>query len=78
MAGFRSGLRRAWERWKVIAHKIGNFQARLILTVLYAVLVLPFALAVRAFADPLRIRKRPTNWLPEPEGPKDMPWARKQ
>ena len=35
-------LKRLWEGWKKIAHKIGNFQARVLLTVFYAVLVLPF------------------------------------
>jgi hypothetical protein len=27
-AGIRALARRVWERWKVIAHIIGNFQAR--------------------------------------------------
>ncbi|MBI1739038.1 MAG: hypothetical protein HYR58_07300 [Acidobacteria bacterium] len=56
-------LKRLWERWKKIAHAIGNFQARLLLTLLYAVLVLPFGLIVRLFADPLRIRRLPSQWL---------------
>jgi hypothetical protein len=67
-----------WEGWKKIAHKIGNFQARVLLTVFYAVLVLPFGLATRVFSDPLRIKKRPTEWLNHPDEPTDMAWARKQ
>jgi len=50
-------LKRAWEGWKRIAHKIGNFQARVLLTIFYGVLVLPFGLAARLFSDPLRIKK---------------------
>ncbi|HKN17303.1 MAG TPA: hypothetical protein VJX47_10190 [Candidatus Sulfotelmatobacter sp.] len=71
-------LKSLWEGWKKIAHKIGNFQARVLLTVFYAVLVLPFGLAARLFSDPLRIKKRPTEWLDHPDEPADMAWARKQ
>ena len=31
-------------RWKKIGHAIGNFQARVLLTVIYYVLILPFGL----------------------------------
>ncbi len=71
-------LKGAWQGWKKIAHKIGNFQARVILTVFYGVLVLPFGLAVRLFSDPLRIKKTPTEWLDHPNEPYGMDWARKQ
>lgn len=71
-------LKRVWEVWKRIAHKIGNFQARVLLTVFYGVLVLPFGLAVRLFSDPLRIKRRPTQWLDHPNEACDLHWARKQ
>jgi len=48
--------RRAWEGWKVIAHAIGNFQARLLLSVFYFVIVPPFALIIRTAKDPLGLR----------------------
>jgi len=71
-------LKRAWQAWKRIAHKIGNFQARVLLTVFYAVLVLPFGIATRLFSDPLRIRRRPTQWIDHPNEAYDFTWARKQ
>jgi hypothetical protein len=71
-------LKRLWEGWKKIAHIIGNFQARVLLTIFYAVLVLPFGIAARLFSDPLRIKQRPTQWLDHPEEATDMQWARKQ
>ncbi len=71
-------LKRAWEGWKKIAHKIGNFQARVLLTVFYGVLVLPFGLAARFFSDPLRIKKTPTEWLDHPDEAYDLDWARRQ
>ena len=56
-------MKHVWEAWKRLARKIGTFQARVLLTLLYAVLVLPFGICIRLFADPLRIKKRPTQWL---------------
>jgi hypothetical protein len=71
-------LKRLWEGWKRIGRKIGDFQARVLLTVFYAVLILPFGLAVRIFADPLRIRKLPTQWLDHPDEQMDFKWAHRQ
>ncbi len=51
-------LRRLWRGWKRIGKKIGDFQARVLLTVFYFVIVAPFALIVRAAADPLAIKPR--------------------
>ena len=71
-------LKRLWEGWKKLAHKIGNFQARVLLTILYAILVLPFGLAVRLFADPLRIRKHAKEWLDYAQNTSEVEWARRQ
>jgi hypothetical protein len=48
------------------------------LTVLYAVVLLPFGLVVRLFADPLRIKKRPTEWLEHPDEVMNLQWAKRQ
>ena len=71
-------LKRAWQNWKRIAQKIGNFQARVLLTVFYVVLVSPFGLAARWFSDPLRIKRPPDHWLDHPDEAHDLHWARKQ
>ena len=71
-------LKKLWAAWKRLAHKIGDFQARVILTVIYASLVLPFGLAVRMFADPLRIKRHPTAWLDHPQESTDMEFAHRQ
>jgi hypothetical protein len=71
-------LKRIWEAWKRLAQKIGNFQARVLLTVIYSVLILPFGLAVRWFSDPLRIKRRPEAWLDHGHEPSSMEWARRQ
>jgi hypothetical protein len=71
-------FKRGWQAWKDLAHKIGNFQARVILTIFYAILVLPFGLMARLFSDPLRIKKKPEQWLDHPDEAYDLEWARKQ
>jgi hypothetical protein len=59
-----TGWRRLWEGWKRVARRIGDVQARVMLTVFYFVIVTPFALAVRALSDPMRFGAPPA-WLPK-------------
>jgi len=42
--------------WKRVAKRIGDFQARAILTVFYFLVVAPFALLIRWLGDPLCIK----------------------
>jgi hypothetical protein len=56
-------LSRLWAGWKRVGRKIGDFQARVLLTLFYFVLLAPFAIAVRLKADPLGL-KRGGGWLP--------------
>ena len=70
-------LKRAWQAWKELAHKIGNFQARVLLTVFYAVLA-PFGFGTRFFSDPLRIKRLPTQWLDHPDDTCDLEQAMRQ
>jgi hypothetical protein len=62
----RQFLRAAWQGWKRVAEKIGHFQARLLFGLLYFVVVTPFAVGLKLFSDPLRIkRKRTSSWWHE-------------
>lgn len=62
-------LARIWARWKVIAHKIGDFQARFLLTLFYFVALCPFALLLRWKSDPLAIKARtPRGWRHRVDG----------
>lgn len=49
-------LRTLWRAWRVAAKKIGEFQSWVILTILYFVVIAPFALAIRWFSDPLQLQ----------------------
>ena len=44
-----------WRRWKALAHRIGDFQARVILAIFYFVVLAPFAALLRWTSDPLVI-----------------------
>jgi hypothetical protein len=50
-------LRLLLKTWKGIAHKIANFQARLILSLFYFTALTPFALRVKIFSDPLQLKR---------------------
>jgi hypothetical protein len=64
--------KRLWKKWKQIARRVGDFQARVILTVIYFIIIGPFALIVRWGADPLSLKRDDHGgWRPkaETEGP---------
>ncbi|OGG05910.1 hypothetical protein A3D05_03230 [Candidatus Gottesmanbacteria bacterium RIFCSPHIGHO2_02_FULL_40_24] len=49
-------FKRLWQGWKRIAHKIGVFQSKVILTVFYFLLT-PFGLLFTYFKDELKMKK---------------------
>lgn len=56
-----------WERWKIIAKAIGRFNALVILTIFYFVILSPLGALFRLFGwNPLRTgakeRNKATNW----------------
>ncbi|MBC8331380.1 MAG: hypothetical protein H8E28_05305 [Anaerolineae bacterium] len=55
-----SGLRLFWERWKVFAAEMGNFQSRMLLAFFYFIVVAPFGIFLRLLSDPLQV-KHPGN-----------------
>jgi hypothetical protein len=73
-------IRKLWEKWKILGHKIGNFQARLILTLFYFIIICPFAAVVKFGAKPLRLKVFHTsNWLrSQLRGEEIMTRARRQ
>jgi hypothetical protein len=59
--------RAALARWRVVARKIGEFQSRVVLALMYFVVMAPFAIGLRCVTDPLRLRAAPV-WHPLPSG----------
>lgn len=64
--------------WNKFGHAIGNFNARVLLTVLYSIVILPFGLAVRFASDSLHTKKRPEGWFDHPASPNTLEEARRQ
>ena len=57
-------LRKLWQAWKRFGQFIGDFIGRLVLTIFYFTLFMPFALGMRLLGDPLAIRPlRRAKWL---------------
>lgn len=57
-------IKTLWNKWKKIAHRIGVFQSRVILSVFYFTILLPVGIVFSFFKDSLNI-KRPSssNWV---------------
>jgi hypothetical protein len=57
-------LRKVWEAWKRVGRFIGDFIGRVVLTIFYFTIFLPFGLGVRLLSDPLRLdRSAASRWL---------------
>jgi hypothetical protein len=48
-----------WQRIQHVAHRVADFQARILLTIIYALFVLPVGLIVRLTEDSLGVRIAP-------------------
>ena len=56
-------LRVAWDRWQIIAHINCDYVARVLVNVFYFTILVPFALGVKYFVDPLASRNASARWL---------------
>jgi hypothetical protein len=73
-------LRRVWELWKKFGRFIGDMVARVVLTIFYFTIFVPFGLGVRLFSDPLMVKSwsTPPYWLPRSTGDRVLDEARRQ
>jgi hypothetical protein len=71
-------LKELWQRWVKVAKIIGDFQARLMLSLFYLLLILPFGLIARLFADPLALKKTSASWDTRQSTPPRLEDARRQ
>jgi hypothetical protein len=60
------------------SERFGSMLSRVLLTLLYFVLLGPFALLYRLFADPLHLRRRESNWVSWRRDNENLRAARKQ
>lgn len=52
-------IKNIWEKWKLVAEKIGNFQTNLIFSILYFILIVPVSFVANMFMDFLEVKKFP-------------------
>ena len=76
--GVREVVQHAWRRFGIITSIIGDFQGRVIATLFYFTVLLPFGLGSRLSSDPLHIRSGRDGWLGRDEVPRDLDSARRQ
>ena len=58
-----------WHNWKAFGQFLGEWLARIVLTIFYFTILIPFGLGVRLFGDPLQIKELPNPyWRPRTTG----------
>jgi hypothetical protein len=73
-------LRQVWSVWQRFGHFMGDLLARLVLTVFYFTILLPFGLIVTLFSDPLHLKRNAQQalWLARQTGDQTLDEARRQ
>ena len=72
-----------WAGWKRIAHAIGRFQTRVIITIFYCLILSPLGSVMRLCGwDPLEVgrrhARRGTNWKPVTDSEPEVDSLRRQ
>ncbi len=58
-----------WPQWKEFGHFLGDWLGRIVLTIFYFTVFVPFGIGVRLFSDPLHIKTQPDEqWRPRTTG----------
>jgi hypothetical protein len=68
----------AWDRFNIIAGVVGDVQGRVIVTLFYFTILVPFGLGARLLGDALHLRPRAPHWLERPSVSSALEEARRQ
>jgi hypothetical protein len=69
----------AWDRFTIVASIVGDLQGRVIVTLFYFTILIPFGLGSRLFSDSLRLRaENIPRWLDRPPVNNTLDDARRQ
>jgi hypothetical protein len=65
MKTMKERLSQLWQHWREISECIGDFQARLLLTIFYFTVLVPSGIVSALAGDPLEIYSRPkkSGWI---------------
>ncbi len=70
-------LKQLWKRWRAFGQVMGDFVARIFMTVFYFTVAIPFGIGVRVFKDPLHLKSPRTTWLKREPKPDTIEDARR-
>jgi hypothetical protein len=70
-------LKTVWRKWRAFGQVMGDFVARVFMTVFYFTVAIPFGIGVRLFKDPLRLKAKEFGWLPRETKPETLEDARR-
>ena len=66
-------LSKFWETWKRFGRFMGNIVTRVVLTILYFTIFVPFGIGARLFTDPLQVKtERDASWNKRRTGDKTL------
>lgn len=66
-------LRAFWEAWKRFGRFMGNIVTRVVLTLLYFTVFVPFGIGARLFTDPMQVKEeRAESWNHRKTGDKSL------
>lgn len=71
-------LKKIWHQWKKFGLMMGDFVARVALTIFYFTIFVPFGVAVHFFMDMLDSKGRTASWITRTTGDKTLDQARRQ
>ncbi len=74
-----NSLKKIWQGWLAFGRFLGNLVGRIVLSVFYFTIMLPFSLGVTLFGDALKLKeKRRAFWLNRQTPPTSLEEARRQ
>ena len=71
-------LQKIWAGWKRFGQFMGDLLGRIVLTVFYFTIFLPFGLFTTLFGDPLDKKPKAPHWIERTTGDRTMPEAQKE
>lgn len=73
-------LKKAWDGWRSFGHFMGDIVARVVMTIFYFTLLLPFGVIVTWLSDPLDMKRKDEQpaWHARTTGDRTLEDARRQ
>jgi hypothetical protein len=70
-------LKQLWKKWRAFGQVMGDFVARIFMTLFYFTVAVPFGIGVRLLKDPLHLKSKEVAWLKRAEREETIETARR-